>query len=239
MEYLKITAHLATAIGTYDNWSPSLEGILVYKLLEENNLLHPNPTVEQIQQTKDFVQDNLPVKSGRLQDESYKCISAPCYTVIGEQTDKYRKRWDNHENNLNWGKRKPQFKTSEGAEKSYDLPLYVRLTNSISWFVVGDKLGIRKLLESVTHIQKKRSYGNGEIKEWEIGIMYNDYHLWRDGRLMKPIPVRLIDDKLDNPKALWGWRSPAWLAANKELCYMPNDNVIYRVKRTEPKDGTR
>ncbi|MEY3256307.1 MAG: hypothetical protein RLZZ29_1442, partial [Cyanobacteriota bacterium] len=150
--------------------------------------------------------------------------------IKGETTDKYRKRWDNHENNLNWGKRKPQFKTSEGAEKSYDLPLFTRSVTSISWFVVGDKTGIKDLLSTVTHIQKKRSYGNGEIREWEIGITQDDYHLWRDGKLMKPIPVRLIDE-LDNPQMVWGWRSPAWLAANKELCYMPKDNIIYGTGR--------
>lgn len=227
MQNLQITAHLSTAFGTYDDWSPSLEGILVYQLLEKNNLLSANPTQQQVADVQDFLRDNLPLKQAALKNEFYWCVSSPCYTIRGEQTDRYRKRWDNHENNLNWGKRKPQFKTSEGAEKSYDLPLYTRLTSSISWFVVGDKSEIKELLQTVTHIQKKRSYGNGEIREWEIKLIYNDYHLWRDNKLMRPVPVKLIDQKLDNPQLIWGWRSPAWLAANKELCYMPKDNVSH------------
>ncbi|MFM6345268.1 MAG: hypothetical protein ACKPFK_08985 [Dolichospermum sp.] len=227
MDNLKITAYLSNAIAVYDNWSPSSEGILIYRLLEENNLLSPNPTVEQVAEVQKFIDQNLPVKRGKIKNDFYWCVSSPCYAIKGEQTDKYRKRWDNHENNLNWGKRKPQFKTGEGAEKSYDLPLYTRLIDSISWFVVGDKTRIKELLQTVTHIQKKRSYGNGEVREWEIGIAYDDYHLWRDGKLMRPIPVRLIDQKLDNPQLVWGWKSPAWLATNKELCYMPKDNVIY------------
>ena len=231
MQNLKITAHLSTAIGTYDNWSPSLEGILVYQLLEKNNLLSPNPTQQQVADVQEFLRDNLPLKQATLKNESYWCVSAPCYVIKGETTDKYRKRWDNHENNLNWGKRKPQFKTSEGAEKSYDLPLFTRSVTSISWFVDGDKAGIKDLLSTVTHIQKKRSYGNGEIREWEMSITQDDYHLWREGKLMKPIPVRLVDDKLDNPQMVWGWKSPAWLAANKELCYMPKDNIIYGTGR--------
>lgn len=227
MKSLKITAHLSNAIAVYDNWSPSLEGILVYRLLEENNLLSPNPTPEQVSGVEEFLKQNLPVKRRKIKDEFYWCVSSPCYVVNSEQTDRYRKRWDNHENNLDWGKRKPQFKTSEGAEKSYDLPLYTRLTDSISWFVVGDKTGIKELLQSVTHIQKKRSYGNGEVKEWEISASYEDYHLWRNGKLMRPVPVRLLDQKLDNPQLAWGWKPPTWLAINKELCYMPKDNVIY------------
>lgn len=227
MQNLQITARLSTAFGTYDDWSPSLEGILVYQLLEKNNLLSANPTPQQVVDVQDFLRDNLPLKQAALKNESYWCVSSPCYVVKGEQTDRYRKRWDNHENNLNWGKRKPQFKTSEGAEKSYDLPLYTRLASSISWFVVGDKSEIKELLQTVTHIQKKRSYGNGEVREWEIKLIYNDYHLWRDNKLMRPVPVKLIDQKLDNPQLIWGWRSPAWLSTNKELCYMPKDNVSH------------
>lgn len=227
MDNLQITAHLTTSLGAYDNWSPSLEGILVYRLLEENNLLSPNPTPDQVAETKEFIDLNLPLKQGEIKSDKYWCVSSPCYVLHGESTDKYRKRWDNHENNLDWGKRKPKFLTSEGAEKSYDLPLYTRSTNSISWFVVGNKTRIKEFLQSVTHIQKKRSYGNGEVREWEIGVIYDDYHLWRNGKLMRPIPVRLLDRKLDNPQMIWGWKPPAWLAANKELCYMPKDNVIY------------
>lgn len=227
MDNLQITAHLTTSLGAYDNWSPSLEGILVYRLLEENNLLSPNPTPDQVAETKEFIDLNLPLKQGEIKSDKYWCVSSPCYVLHGESTDKYRKRWDNHENNLDWGKRKPKFLTSEGAEKSYDLPLYTRSTNSISWFVVGNKTRIKEFLQSVTHIQKKRSYGNGEVREWEIGVIYNDYHLWRNGKLMRPIPVRLLDRKLDNPQMIWGWKPPVWLAANKELCYMPKDNVIY------------
>jgi CRISPR type IV-associated protein Csf3 len=224
---LKVTAYLSTPIGVYDNWSPSLEGLLTYRLLEENNLLSPNPTAEQVAKVQDFLVDELPLKQNTIMNDKYFCVTSPCYVVQGEVTDRYRKRWDNHENSLNWGKRKPKILTGEGAEKSYDLPLYTRLTNSISWFVVGDKTRINALLSPVTHIQKKRSYGNGEIKQWQIEIAYDDYHLWRDDELMRPMPVRLISQKIDNPQLIWGWKSPAWLATNKELCYMPKDNVIY------------
>lgn len=231
MNNLKITAHLSTPMGVYDNWSPSLEGLLTYRLLEEYNLLSPNPTVEQVANTQDFLVQHLPLRQATIKDDRYWCVSSPCYVINGELTDRYRKRWDSHETNLNWGKRKPKFLTGEGAEKSYDLPLYARLTNTITWFVVGDKTKINDLLSPITHIQKKRSYGNGEVTKWQIEITYDDYHLWRDDKLMRPMPVRLISQKLDNPQMIWGWRSPAWLAANKELCYMPKDNVIYGTGR--------
>lgn len=227
MANLKITAYLSNSIAVSDNWSPSLEGLLTYRLLDEYNLLSANPTPEQVQESQDFIYQNLPLSLNTLNGESYWCCSSPCYVIKSEHVDRFRKRWDMHDTNLNWGKRKPQFKTSEGAEKSYDLPLYSRLASSLSWYCVGDKIGIQHLLESVTNIQKKRSYGNGDVREWTIDLIYSDYSLWYDDQLMKPIPVRLIDKSLPNPQLIWGWKSPAWLPTNKELCFMPTHNIIY------------
>ena len=231
MKNLIVTAFLANAIAVYDNWSPSLEGLLIYRLLEENSLLSPNPTEKQVTEVESFLKTYLPIKEALLSDVPYWAISSPCYLVKSEQIDKYRKRWDSHDRNLDWGKRKQQFKTSEGAEKSYDLPLYTRLVRSINWYLIGDKDGIKQLLESVTHLQKKRSYGNGEVLQWQITQTNNDYHLWHEDKLIKPVPVRLMPHKLDNPQMIWGWKSPSWLPANKELCYMPKDNVVYAQSR--------
>jgi CRISPR type IV-associated protein Csf3 len=227
MDNLKITAYLNNAIAVYDNWSPSIEGLLIYRLLEDNNLLSSNPTKQQTIDAQPFIDTHLPLGQNTISGTAYWCTSSPFYTICSEQTDRYRKRWDAHDNNLNWGKRKPQFKTSEGAEKSYDLPLFTRLTNSISWYVTGDKKAIQSLLNPVVFIQKKRNYGNGQVKQWVVEKIDSDYHLWRNGQLMKPMPVRLISEPTDNPQLIWGWKAPSWLAANKELCYMPKDNVVY------------
>lgn len=231
MQPLKITAHMGSAIAVYDNWSPSMDSLLEWLLLDRLNLTMPNPSLEQVKSTRSIVDSKMPLLKGEIQGEWYWKTSSPCYRIASEFTDKFRKRWDSHDSNLNWGKRKAKWDTSQGSEKSYDLPLYCRNTSSIAWYAVGDKAGIKDLLQDCTHIGKKRSYGNGLILKWEITEIEEDWHLWKGDKLMRPAPYRVLfsyPQLLKNDPVLlnWGWRPPAWLHSNKELCIMPSNNVL-------------
>ena len=222
-ETLKITAHMGNAIAVFDDWSPAFDSLLTLLIAEKSGIYIPNPTPEQVEETRELIEKSMPLDKGNIRDEWYWKVSSPCYTVVSEYSDRFRKRWDNHENNLNWGKRKPKFQTSEGAEKSYDLPLYCRNTPSISWYAVGDRYKLQDLLQACTHLGKKRSYGNGLVTRWEVTPTPEDWHLWKDGNLMRPMPARIIPpEAFPNPVLMnWGWRPPAWLHTNKELCIMP------------------
>lgn len=231
MQPLKITASVANAFAVYDNWSPSLDSLLEWLILDRLNLTQSNPTNEQIAASRPIVDQNMPLLKGEISGEWYWSVSSPCYILQSEYTDKYRKRWDSHDKSLNWGKRKAKFTTSEGPEKSYDLPLFCRVTDSISWYGVGDKDNVSELLANCTRIGKKRSQGNGEISQWIVEPIKEDWHLWRNKELMRPMPFRLL---FTHPNMLaseyyqldWGWRHPAWHTANKELCFMPKCNVV-------------
>lgn len=230
MKPLKITAHLGTAIACYDNWSPSLDALLEWLILDQLNLASPNPTPKQVEASRSIVDAQMPLASGSIMGEWYWQVSSPCYRVVSEYTDRYRKRWDYHDRNLEWGKRKAKWSTSEGGEKSYDLPLYCRNVESITWYGVGNREEITALLQNCNYIGKKRSYGNGQVLQWEVEEIADDWHLWRQGKLMRPIPYRLLFSQsqilISEPVLLqWGWRPPAWLNSNKELCVMPQENV--------------
>lgn len=227
MEPLRITAHLASPVGVFDDYSPSLDGLLEWLLLDRLHLTSPNPTPEQVEQTRSIVDEQLPLLKTEIAGEWYWATSSPCYQILNEQIDRYRKRWspgiDSPE--PNWGKRRAKWSGSEGAEKNYDLPLYLRTTPAIFWYAVGDKNRILDLLQDCTGIGKKRAYGYGQILRWEIETCGEDWHLWRDGQLMRPIPVTAIDRCCDFAILNWGWRPPAWLHTNKTRCAMPVHTV--------------
>lgn len=61
MEALKITAHMGTAIATYDSWSPSLDSLIEWLILDKLNLTSPNPTPEQIEATCSLIDREMPV----------------------------------------------------------------------------------------------------------------------------------------------------------------------------------
>jgi CRISPR type IV-associated protein Csf3 len=224
MPPLRITAHLGSVIAASDDYSPSLDALLEWLWLDERGLATPNPSPDNL------IQADLPIEKGEIGGEWYWKVSSPCYTIHSEEISRYRKRWDSHDRQLSWGKRKAKFNTSEGAEKAYDLPLYLRLTPAITWYAVGDKTGVEDLLSGCTGIGKKRAHGWGQISKWEVEETGDDWHLQRESQLMRPIPVSQMLPLLPCDFAIlsWGWRPPAWLASNKVLCAMP----MHTVKRT-------
>lgn len=53
--------------------------------------------------------------------------------------------------------------TTMGVNKSYRLPLRVRLVEKVSWIVNGSRRELAKLLKGVTSIGRKRSHGWGMV----------------------------------------------------------------------------
>jgi CRISPR type IV-associated protein Csf3 len=219
---IQVTAHLSSPFFAYDDWSPSLDSLLEYLWLDERGLITPNPSASSL------ITADIPLEKGTIGTEWYWKVSSPCYAIKAQTQDRFRKRWDYQESSLNWGKRKPKWSTSEGAEKSYDLPVFLRHTDRIDWFAVGDPVKVLSLLEKCSGIGKKRSYGYGQIAKWEVKPIENDYHLWRNGQLMRSIPTEGWATDVPHELAImrWAWRPPGWLHANQTMCFMPTKTVI-------------
>jgi len=222
---LRITALLSSPVAVFDDYSPSLDALLEWLWLDERGLASSAP------RPADIIQVDLPVKKGYLGEEWYWCCSSPHYLLDREQTTKFRKRWDYQDKHCNWGKKKAKFSTSEGHTKSYDLPLYLRTINQIDWFCVGDRAEFQQLLNNCPNIGKKRSYGYGKVQSWKVEEFPEDWHLFRNGYLARPIPAELLFKHCGTPKddniscMNWAWRPPYWLGENKAICAMPSNNV--------------
>jgi hypothetical protein len=223
MQNLQITAYLSSPIAVYDDWTPQLEGVLIYQFLSNLGLSSPNPTPAQVAETKEILDKNFPIKK-HLEHGFYYC-SSPVYSYKEEQQSRTRKRWTpDQDGHINWGKRKAKFSTSEGAEKSYDLPLFLRLTPRIDWFCVGNPVEIKNLLNYITGLGKKRAQGFGQVYSWKITEIEEDWSILRDNELMKPLPNYICKELGVNRfynLIQWGWKPPAWLNENKTLCMMP------------------
>lgn len=224
-EPLLVRAKLNNGLARFDPWSPALDSLLVYLILSEYDKLSPNPTIEDWERNKDFLIDKMPLELGFIGDDWYWKSSSPITQEKGQYTDRYRKRWDYQEYALNWGKRKAKWETSQNAEKSYDLPLYCINATTLSWYVVGEKQELERLLSQCLYLGKKRSYGNGQVNAWEVIPTEKDYHLFKDGKLMRPMPYSLIapflDLKVKYDLLHWGWKPPVFLPQNQALCAVP------------------
>lgn len=227
MQPIKITVKLLSPVAVVDDWSPSLEGVLAYYVLANNNAFSANPTDQEIKQNYRILEAEMPLKNVNYGGISCWAVSAPCYLFSNEQVDRIRKRWDYQEHRLNWGKRKAKIDTSQGPEKSYDLPLFLRNPSVITWYGVGDIEKTKLLLRNCTNLGKKRSVGNGQVGEWMVEAIASDWHLWKDDILMRPYPLALMPTKKPIDMAIreWGIGQPVWHPSFKRICAMPIHTV--------------
>lgn len=222
---LRVTAHLASGFAAFDDWSPDLAGLLEWLVLDARGMAAPNPTSDDVEASRPIVEECMPLSRGEIGGEWYWQTSSPCYSYCNEYESRYRKRWapgtDSPE--PDWGKRKAKWSGSEGHEKAYDLPLYVRVTDRVTWYCNGDAQAVSALLQGCTGIGKKRAHGHGQITSWEVINHADDWHLWGpNNELMRPVPVNsLTTAPISFAIRDWGWRPPAWLSSNKTRCAMP------------------
>lgn len=230
MANLKVTAYLLAGFAAFDDWSPDLAGLIEWLILDEKGIAVPNPTPEDVERSRLIVDQVMPLEQMEVAGHWYWATSSPVYTYASEYTAKFRKRWTPGTDTPMpaWGKRKAKWTGSEGAEKNYDLPAYVRVTDQVSWYCRGDRYAVAHILQGCTGIGKKRSHGHGQIVRWEVVEVQEDWHLFgKDQVLMRPIPAEALptDMPIDFAVRDWGWRPPAWLPTNKTRCAMPVHTV--------------
>jgi CRISPR type IV-associated protein Csf3 len=152
----------------------------------------------------------------------YQCSWAQWSHEI-EGRDYWNKRFDSGFADLvNFGKKMGVVIIEKGRYKAYHHPFFYRVSNFVEWYCVGDKVEIELLLSTVTHIGKKSSQGWGRVWKWEIVSIGNDWHLWRDGQLMRGVPA---EDVADAGKpfnvGVYGIRPSYWKQSNQMTLVMP------------------
>lgn len=94
MDNLQIIAHMATPLVAYDNWSPSLDALIEYQLLDKLGLITPNPTIADAEKNLPLIFNDMPIARPVLNSEWYWAVSSPHYIENHQQTTRFRKRWD-------------------------------------------------------------------------------------------------------------------------------------------------
>jgi CRISPR type IV-associated protein Csf3 len=224
MNPLQITAHLSTPIAVSDDWTPNLENLLTFLILDETGIASPNPTDREVAENLDFVRDRMPLQLGDIQGEWYWEASAPHYQHTTEIQDCFHKRWDCQDQHLDWQGKRAKWSGSEGHTKSWTVPVRLRNPARIDWFVVGDRVELERLLGFVSALGKKK---RGQVCQWQVAEVAEDWHLFgADGQLMRSVPVHLLEVPPPFKILNWAWRPPAHLPSNCDRCWMPGANVV-------------
>lgn len=219
-EPLKITAHLQCGIIS-DLYLP-IDGVLYYQVHRET---HGEQTLTLPgQSTGGGGEHPLPLKKvntykrhdSRLWFYAASFAVWPEHTVEG--TDYWNKRLDISLIDLvDWQGRKARFDIAAGRYKSYHMPVFYRSALSVSWYVVGDKTEIERLLRTMTNLGKKPAQGWGAVTGWSVEPFPEDWSIYSStGRLMRALPS-------DDPQApIYGLRPSYWLSKHQFPCRLPS-----------------
>jgi hypothetical protein len=224
MQSLRVTAWLSNKLAVSDDWSPSLDALLIKLLLDERGLATSNPTSEDVAQNTPIIEQNMPIVKGDISAQWYWQTSSPCYLYDTDSIETIHKRWDLQERNLNWQGKRRNWSTSETNTKSWTILIPERSTPRIDWYCVGDRDEIERLLALCSGLAKKR---RTQVYCWEVDPMGEDWHLWRGDRLMRPIPVELLGQNLPPRCQIrnWAWRPPTNMPENMAICALPLGNA--------------
>ena len=94
-------------------------------------------------------------------------------------------------------------------------------TESVEWYVEGDKTAIWSLVKDVSFIGKRRASGFGEIKKWQVEEGELDGVLGLTSEPLRPIPEALYKGDTSAVRADTGWQPAYWHPANRAICYVP------------------
>lgn len=114
-----------------------------------------------------------------------------------------------------------------GEHKAYHMTVFCRSTLWIRWYCVGNKKEIEALLSTMTNIGKKYAQGEGRVARWEVTQIDDDFSVWKDGKLMRGIPIQDVKDNLkeigkDNVSIVkYGIRPSYWNSQNQMPIVLP------------------
>ena len=210
MKPLKITAKLFDGrIATTDGYLP-LDSILAAAWMKKN---HPEKYYNVDPSIDEMSIPDLPLK--KLDSDIYAASFAQ-FRKSGEETAYWHKRFDAQlaEDYVDFAGKRGKVLTTSSTYKAYRMPLNIILTPEVVWYAVGDWEAVKALLEEIPSLGKKTSQGFGQVIQWSVEDIEQDWSVWRDGALMRNLP----DPEGDSE---WGIRPPYWYPDNIVRCRMP------------------
>ncbi len=222
---LRITAYLRTPVVS-DRWLP-LDGILLYQahrdLFGAQDATIPGEYIRKGVQTLP-----LGIKHPGRRIWYYQCSWAQWPEIVAKGQDHWNKRFDAGLADLiNLGKKR-KIVIESGKYRAYHYPIFYRSALWIRWYAVGDLEEIKRLLSTVTHIGKKGVQGWGRVRRWEIRKQEDDWSVWRDGKLMRGIPIEAYMKERTGQEippdltiANYGIRPSYWKRSNQRQVVMP------------------
>lgn len=106
------------------------------------------------------------------------------------------------------------------------MPLIVTVCSAVTWSAIGDPEELRRLLQPISAIGKKRGHGEGTVTGWDVTparrSAWEAAHLHADGNLGRPCPADCLPAELQTPRpSLTGLRPPYMHPSRQAPLHLP------------------
>ena len=118
---------------------------------------------------------------------------------------------------------KRKINIARGYYRHWALRSVVIAADHCYFYGCGDIDRIAQLLRYLVALGDNTRIGWGTIHSWHIEPTPDDHSLVKDGKAMRPIPVRLLESYNDAVEL--AWKPPYWAADSIELCAPPGAEV--------------
>lgn len=217
MKPLKITAHLRSGFTAAFDWSVSIDGILAYQFMLEKL------GVDAFTETHGITSEQEPVIGLPLAVEQfnndwwYQC-SRPFFRQYATHVTKMHRRFNAQEAELYVGDKTRIVQTTKGPHKNARLSIPKFITSEVTWYAVGDKEEIERLLGHITHIGGQRRSGFGAVGRWSVA----EHDSIDDCRFKRALPIEFAEiHGIEGVPMQWPIRPPARHPHNLRRCIIP------------------
>lgn len=109
----------------------------------------------------------------------------------------------------------PEVFARKGSYRDVMMPVAVTLASTLTWFAVGDRQQVLRLLEPVRAVGRRRATGEGVVLHWTVEEIDGDpltiAHMGDTGRLLRPVPIAAAEQLGIEYRVGWyALRPPSW-----------------------------
>lgn len=198
MEPFVVTARLAHGIAHAAPWTTTLDGLLAAELWADRkaaarDLGDEVPDLDPHREPPDLDLPLARCERGDAQEWHWAATCGYPEPGAGEEVRTWTGRVDQGSLGQLAEWLPAVVSERQGPYRSRHMPLLVTLTRTLIWRGVGDLAAVRRVLEPVAAIGKKRSQGEGRVLAWEFSAApdldpWTAGHLHPDGTLGRPCP---------------------------------------------------
>lgn len=224
MQPLEITAELMSGFASSDPWSPAIDGIIGYQFMREQlGDEEFSITCHRLDLQRPI--HGLPFGVEAYGDHWWYQCSFPHYRSVAEVTRYTHRRFDAKHAEKYWGTpgKSGKVLVAAGPYKNARMKVHQHITPRLTWYCIGDKSEIERLLARVTHVGAKIGAGFGRVRRWTVSPADCE----EKARFCRSLPVEFAAKRgIEGQEMLWGIRPPVRHPDNRTQCIMPEKETI-------------